>query len=329
MKVALLWHGNRDARSAGFHEFGRFGATADGLRAEGIHPEAAVYHDDFADEVKDQILAVEAVLIWVNPITEDGNDRTKLDAMLAEVAATGVFVSAHPKTIQKMGTKDVLLKTKGLGWGSDVFRYDFIDQLRNELPLRLANGKSRVLKRMRGHSGQGVWKVTQIAGNVDRVLARHAQRGAVEKEVSVNELFEILEPYFSSGAMIDQPFNERIVDGMIRCYQVHDRVAGFGHQKVNALHPAEQSPGERLYFPVDEPQFQAIRQRMDSEWLPEMMRVLGMHKDELPLLWDADFMFGPSDGEFVLCEINVSSVYPYPEPAIQPLARALRERLNI
>jgi hypothetical protein len=46
----------------------------------------------------------------------------------------------------------------------------------------------------------------------------------------------------------------------------------------------------------------------------------------LPLLWDADFLLGErrpgADEKYVLCEINVSSVSPFPESAIAPLVEA-------
>jgi hypothetical protein len=38
------------------------------------------------------------VLVWVNPIHE-GRNRALLDALLREVAARGVWVSAHPDVI--------------------------------------------------------------------------------------------------------------------------------------------------------------------------------------------------------------------------------------
>lgn len=48
-----------------------------------------------------------------------------------------------------------------------------------------------------------------------------------------------------------------------------------------------------------------------------MQQELDIPTSELPLLWDTDFLLGPKDSSgndtFVLCEINVSSVYPYPE----------------
>jgi hypothetical protein len=44
----------------------------------------------------------------------------------------------------------------------------------------------------------------------------------------------------------------------------------------------------------------------------------------LPVIWDADFLYGPKDAigadTYVLCEINVSSVYPFPDDALPSLA---------
>jgi hypothetical protein len=40
--------------------------------------------------------------------------------------------------------------------------------------------------------------------------------------------------YFEDGCVIDQPFQARLSEGVVR-YMVGDRCAGFGHQKVKAL----------------------------------------------------------------------------------------------
>jgi hypothetical protein len=43
-------------------------------------------------------------------------------------------------------------------------------------------------------------------------------------------------PYFASGGLIvDQPFQARLPEGMIRCYMGIDQVVGFGHQLIKAL----------------------------------------------------------------------------------------------
>ena len=51
-------------------------------------PQPAVYDEGFADEVRDQLLAVDGVLVWVDPIHQ-GKTRAALDPLLREVAARG------------------------------------------------------------------------------------------------------------------------------------------------------------------------------------------------------------------------------------------------
>lgn len=187
-RIALMWHGNREARDTARLEEHRLGPTAAAFRAEGLEPEAAVYNDDFADEVREQLLNVDAVQVWVNPITDDGRTRNKLDAMLREVADAGVLVKSHPETIQRMGTKDVLYTTRDMAWGSDIRRYATMEELQSGLPKSLQTG-SRVLKQFRGHSGQGIWKITPTADPC-RILARHAPRGSEEEEVPMRQWIE-------------------------------------------------------------------------------------------------------------------------------------------
>ena len=45
------------------------------------------------------------------------------------------------------------------------------------------------------------------------------------------------------------------------------------------------------------------------------------------MIWDADFIVG-GDGTYSLCEINVSSVFPFPEEALEPLADAVLRRVT-
>jgi hypothetical protein len=51
-----------------------------------------------------------------------------------------------------------------------------------------------------------------------------------------------------------------------------------------------------------------------------------------PVIWDADFLYGPrtasGDDTYVLCEINVSSVFPFPENAPSEIARLALARLR-
>lgn len=327
--VALLYPGDRAMRDRADPAESRFAALFAAFSAAGVRAEPAVYHDDFADEAAEQLRRVQVVLVWCNPI-EGGRRRDRLDAMLRDVAASGVRVSAHPDAILRLGTKDVLVETRDLPFGSDVHRVDSLEQLAAELPARLQGG-ARVLKQFRGHSGIGVWRVESVPGGLLKL--RHAQRGSEEETVGLSTLLQRMAPYFEpaqGGHMIDQAWQPRLAEGMVRAYLVEDRVTGFGHQVVNALHPTEPQPGARLYYAPDLPQFRFLRQQLESGWIERLRERVGLARAQLPLLWDCDFMLGdrgPGEPErFVLCEINVSSVSPFPPSSIAPLVEAVKAK---
>ena len=161
-RVAILWRGDEAARRSATPEAGRFKAVFTALAEVGVDAEAVVYEDDVREVVRAQLLTLDGVLVWVNPIHE-GRNRANLDALLRDVATRGVWVSAHPDVILKMGTKEVLHRTRKMSWGCDTALYRTADAMCAELPSRLAAGP-RVIKRNRGNGGQGVWKVEMLAG---------------------------------------------------------------------------------------------------------------------------------------------------------------------
>jgi hypothetical protein len=343
--VALVWRGTREMRDAASAHGHRLSPTFEALAAAGLAPQPAVYLDAAIDEVREQLLRVDGVLVWVDPIAEAG-DRGKLDALLREIASHGIWVSAHPDTILAMGTKEVLVRTKRLGWGSDCHLYETIDQLREQLPRRLASGETRVLKQYRGNGGIGVYRIalpettpaTRQAATVGMdavVQTQHAWRGSVPEQTSLGDFIARMERHFAgAGRMIDQPFQQRLADGMIRCYMVHKKVVGFGHQLIKALLPPppqgidspEAQPGPRIMHGAEAPAFQALRDKLEFEWIPGLQDLLGIPTSRLPAIWDADFLYGPKtaagEDTYVLCEINVSAVLPFPDDALAPLARA-------
>ncbi|MEO6625242.1 MAG: Cj0069 family protein [Burkholderiaceae bacterium] len=334
-RLAILYPGDRTARQRSDPAESRFLALFDAFSASGVAAEPAIYNDAFADEVLAQISQVQGVLVWHNPI-EGGRDRATLDAMLREAARRGVLISAHPDVILKLGTKDVLLSVSDLPFGSDVHRIADLAQLQAELPRRLAVGP-RVLKQQRGHSGIGIWRVEQRADGL--YTLRHAQRGCAEEVLDFHGVVQRLGPHFdNAGHMIDQAWQPRMVEGMTRAYLVRGKVAGFGHQAVIALHPAaagQQAPpaGPRLYSGANDPRFVELRQRLEGEWVQALCERVCIEADALPLLWDADFLLGVRANEaaerYVLCEINVSSVAPFPDSAIAPLVEATCRALTL
>ncbi len=57
--------------------------------------------------------------------------------------------------------------------------------------------------------------------------------------------------------------------------------------------------------------------KMESEWMPALLKLLEIDAESLPVLWDANFLHGPKtragDDTPMLCELNVSAVYPFPD----------------
>jgi hypothetical protein len=243
-----------------------------------------------------------------------------------------VWVSAHPDVILKMGTKEVLHRTRTMGWGCDTALYRTAEAMRAELPGRLATGP-RVIKRNRGNGGQGVWKVESLP---DRAMLRvlDATKDAPE-ELTLDGFLDRCADYFEDGSVVDQPFQARLSEGVVRCYMAGDRCAGFGYHKVKALvdaPAARAEAGSRRYTSNADPRFQQLRRLMEDEWTPQLTSLLDIPRRDLPMIWDADFMLGPrrADGTdgYVLGEINVSSVFPIPDEAPAEIARRVAERLR-
>jgi glutathione synthase/RimK-type ligase-like ATP-grasp enzyme len=179
-RVGILWRG--DPSSSPTIEGSRFEKVADALAGRGLTVEAVVFSEEAATEISARLRQLDGVMVWVNPVS-DGKDRSTLDALLRDVASEGVWVSAHPDVILKMGTKDVLVRTGDMEWGSDCRVYADLPELARDLPGRLLEGP-RVLKQYRGNGGEGVWKV-ELTGD------REAER---------RDLVRVIEAKFGSSA---------------------------------------------------------------------------------------------------------------------------------
>ena len=357
-RVAILFRGDAALRESVQPEHTRLAAVFAALAELGLTVSAVVYSDAWVDEIRQQLMAVDAVLAWVDPVSGDG-DRTTLDDLLREIAATGTWVGSHPDVIAKMGTKDVLYSTRSLGWGSDTYLYRTPTEFRREFPSRLAADGIRVLKPSRGNGGIGVYKVTvgdglggrPVPGPGVAVRVQHALvRDDSCEEMALAELMDRVEPAFTayrgSGRLIDQAFCRRIDRGIVRAYMVGDRSVGFSRQYPSGLSPEETSsspstrpvetimglPARKTMYPPDEQTFALLRRQLESEWVPGLQEILDIDRTALPALWDADFLFGPQSPDgmdtYVLCEINASAVAPFPPEAVPELARATRRAVD-
>jgi hypothetical protein len=326
------------------------------LAGLGLVVEPVGYSAAHAETARDRLLAADGVLAWVDPVRPDG-DRVALDALLREAGTAGAWIGSHPDVIAQMGTKEVLYTTRGLGWGADTHLYRTPAEFRREFPPRLAADGIRVLKPARGNGGLGVWKVTlgegrgdsQVPGPEALVIAQHARiREESREELSLGQLMDrcaaAFDAYAGAGKLVDQPFASRLGHGIIRCYLVRDRVAGFARQYPPGLSPDERAargialdaevpaeplmglPSAKTMYAPDDSGFARLKSLVEEKWVPGMQAILGLRTDALPVLWDADFLFGPKtpdgDDSYVLCEINACSVTPFPPEAVPLLARA-------
>jgi len=195
-----------------------------------------------------------------------------------------------------------------------------------------------VLKQLRGNGGNGVWKVEFEAKGESVVRVQQAEKGAVEERMTLDAFCRRCEAYFASGGgMLDQEYQPRLTEGMVRCYLVRGRVEGYGLQAINGLHPpppgapaeAAPRPTKRTYHQTTLTGYESLRQQLEDEWVPAMQRKFAIETTALPALWDCDFLLGPKTASgadtYVLCEINASCVSPFPESAILPVARAAVE----
>ena len=135
--------------------------------------------------------------------------------------------------------------------------------------------------------------------------------------------------------MVAQPYQARLAEGLIRVYMTHDQVVGFAHQYPHGLLPPADASTTRTAKTFDlssAAAYSDLRNRMESEWMPEMQELLSLDTHRLPVIWDADFLYGtkaPSeDAAYVLCEINASSTFAFPEQAMPTVARAATQRIQ-
>lgn len=342
VRIGVLWRGDRRAGAPLPRADRGLGPLYD---AFGRLPVALVpvpYSDDAVEEVREQLLTLAGVLVWVNPI-QDGASRVLLDPLLREVSSKGVWVSAHPDVILQMGTKEIIYRTRDLGWGSDTSLYGSAGEFARSFPARLGGLGRLVLKQGRGNGGNGVWKVELPGGRpgsarpdaVVRVTDARSKDGSSQL-LALGSFMRQCEDYFAwSGCLVDQAYQDRLVDGMLRCYFSGAQVVGFCRQWPKGLlddDPHHGAPPASIMEGPDVPAFQALRAKAEKEWVPEMISILGMNPRELPVIWDADFLYGPKtaagDDTYVLCEINVSAVWPFPPTAAPAVAAAALDRVQ-
>lgn len=327
-KIAILVFGDTHSTRNALEEE-KYKNLAIAFQENGFTVDSVIYNDTIADKLSGELLRYDAILVWINPI-EQGNNRNKLDALLIKLSDAGCFVSAHPDVILKIGTKDVLYKTRETEFGGDIKLYHSFADFKERF---LAAPVIRILKQYRGNGGDGVFKIDATNLDQHKIMVTHAKKGDEEKILSTDDFFSAFKIYFNDGGvLIDQPWNEHIINGMVRCYLTGTKVSGFGYQEVNALYP-NKKPGKRFYFSEDCGLFRDLREIMENKWVPQLQQITGTPNEMMPVIWDADFFINSintkkASEKYTLCEINVSCVSPFPESAIPYIVEEVRKKID-
>ena len=96
------------------------------------------------------------------------------------------WVSAHPDVILKMGVKEVLHRTRHLGWGTDTHLYRDRRRLSRRVPGHVSRRGPRVSSRTAATAVRacGRSKRLRAAGAASLVPVLHARRGSVPEDIA-------------------------------------------------------------------------------------------------------------------------------------------------
>lgn len=334
--IAFMIYGEPGSSKSVFTEE-KYKKLAESFIKKGCDVHSICYHNSIADDLSKELTKFDAILVWVNPIEHQG-DRKRLDALLKDLSDRGHFVSAHPETILKIGTKEILYKVKDEEFGMNTKLYRSLNDFKEIFLNSTDRNGIRIVKQYRGNGGKGVFKVDASKINQNKIIVTHATQGDEEITLDLDDFYRLIESYFTPGSMlIEQEWNPNIINGMVRCYLTGKKVTGFGYQEVNALYPkinsAFKKPSQRFYFSEDCGLFHDLKHIMETNWVSRLQQITEVEDDGLPVIWDADFFInninsGNTGSKYSLCEINASSVSPFPESSIPYIIDEVKKRIR-
>jgi len=277
------------------------------------------------------------IIVRNNPGTLTAKSQKKFDDMLRDLSESGVNIMTHPDVMSTLGAKDALVKIRDLNCGledTEVY-YDpksFIDGFRKSIAFQ-----PRVIKQNRGSQGQGIWIVKAKDGNYcskygESIIPLDAELVLIEawdNHTEYHTVQEFLEfcihgrtnysgvwasisqgRYFDGGVeagsmIVDQRFLPRIVEGEVRCLFVGSHLAEIVHKKPKegGLSATLSSGAVYTRYTPDAEKFVHLVDHLKKD-VPRIMASFGMFDRPLPLLWAADYIYGDTDEELYIGEIN-------------------------
>lgn len=282
---------------------------------------------------------VHGIIVRNNPGTLSAHSQKKFDNMLRELSDAGVMMMSHPDVMSTLGAKDALVKIKDLNCGledTEVY-YDpesFIEGFRKSLAFQ-----PRVIKQNRGSQGEGIWIVKLKDENycstygecIVPLDAEIVLMEAWDNHIEIHTVGEFLEfcihgrteysgvwtstgqgRYFEGGIevgamMVDQRFLPRIVEGEVRCLFVGSELVDIVHKKPKEGGLSATLASGAIYtkYAPDAEKFASLVGHLKKD-VPRIMESFDMSDRPLPLLWAADYIYGDTDDDLYIGEINCS-----------------------
>jgi len=282
------------------------------------------------------------IIVRINPGTLSASSQKKCDDMLREISSMGVTILSHPDVASSLGAKDSLVKIKSLKCGlEDTEVYYTHDSFRDGFCKTIAY-QPRVIKQNRGSQGEGIW-ICKLKNESDYCKFYGEKIASLDTELVLMEAFdnhvehhtvgEFIEfcingrfgatclwttlsngRYFDGGIaasamVVDQRFLPRIVEGEVRCLMVGAELVEIVHKKPKegGLSATLQSGAIYTKYLPDHPKFAKLVYNFKAD-IPHIMDSFGMGDQPLPLLWTADYIYGETDDDLYVGEINCSCV---------------------
>jgi len=273
------------------------------------HP--VFYSDTAHDLILEFARDVDGYISRVNPDVYEDFTVARYDVLLGTLHEQyGLAAMAHPKLIQKFGAKDALAKIAPLRTGlPDTVAYYDAETWRAKFPTTISQGP-RVVKQNRGSQGEGIW-IVRLEGGAEDQYRKMAElpldtplvlTEAVDNHVEHKTLGEFLtfaEQYLEGGPengaqLIDQAFMPRITEGEVRVLMIGDRPVEILHKKPKegGVSATLKSGATYTKYEPDAPEFARLMHSFIDRDLHNLLKVLGMEEQPLPLLWTADFILG-------------------------------------
>jgi hypothetical protein len=166
------------------------------------------------------------------------------------------------------------------------------------------------------------------ASNIDRFIDE-AEECLRQAEIATDPLDEIAWCGWPRiGSSLHEPLRNETHEGRLSWRSPPLRMAALPPEGPES---PDAQPGPRIMHGPDAPPFQVLRRSMEDEWTPQLMETLDIDETSLPVIWDADFLYGPRDAvgadTYVPCEINVSSCFAIPDEAPAAIARTVKARI--